>query len=199
MNFLAHLWLADTLGARPAGALLGDQVRGRLDRAWPADLRASIQLHRRIDAVTDRHPLVRQICGQFVQGKRRYAGILLDVLWDHALALHWSDYSGESLQAFCHRISAEVAGDSEAYQLAGQAVPPAARLAALLLGYQRPESIDRALAQVASRLRQPQQFTPLIGAWRSLLPDLEPAHPILLRDILQQLQADWPAMVADQS
>lgn len=163
------------------------------------DLRASIQLHRRIDALTDRHPLVRQICGQFVQGKRRYAGILLDVLWDHALARNWDDYSKESLHDFCYRISAEVAADGEAYGYAGATAPPAARLANVLLGYQRPASIDRALAQIASRLRQPQPFTPLIHAWRSLVPDLEPVHPVLLRDILQQLQVDWPAILADQS
>lgn len=199
MNFLAHLWLADTLGARPAGALLGDQVRGRLDPAWPADLRASIQLHRRTDAVTDRHPVVRQISAQFVQGKRRYSGILLDVLWDHALARTWNDYSGEPLGAFCQRISAAVAEDTEAYRLTALTPPPAARLAAVLGGYERPESIDRALAQIASRLRQPQHFTPMIHAWRTLLPDLEPVHPLLLRDVLQQLQVDWPAIVADQS
>lgn len=199
MNFLAHLWLADTLGARPAGALLGDQVRGRLDRSWPANLRASIQLHRRIDAVTDRHPLVLQICSQFVQGKRRYAGILLDVLWDHSLARNWSDYSTETLTAFCLRISRAVAEDTEAYECAGLAPPPSARLAAVLQGYQRPESIDRALAQIASRLRQPLPFTALINGWRSLVPDLAPVHPVLLRDVLQQLQADWPAIVADQS
>ena len=199
MNFLAHLWLADTLAARPAGALLGDQVRGRLDEAWPPDLRASIQLHRRTDAITDRHPLVLQICSQFVQGKRRYAGILLDVLWDHALARNWSDYSRESLNAFCLRISSAVADDAEAYRFAAQIPPPAGRLASLLVGYQRPEFIDRALAQIAGRLRQPQQFTPMIDVWRTLWPDLEPVLPVLLRDILQQLQNDWPAIVAGQS
>lgn len=199
MNFLAHLWLADTLGARPSGALLGDQVRGRLDPRWPADLRASIQLHRRIDALTDAHPVVRQISAQFVQGKRRYAGILLDVLWDHALAGHWLDYGKEVLAEFCQRISVAVGNDAEAYELAGLPCPPSARLEKLLASYQRPEAIDRALAQIGSRLRQPQHFTPLIDGWREVWPAVEAAHPVLLRGLLLELQADWPAIVADQS
>ena len=59
--------------------------------------------------------------------------------------------------------------------------------------------LSRALAQIAGRLRQPQQFTPMIDVWRTLWPDLEPVLPVLLRDILQQLQNDWPAIVAGQS
>ena len=56
MNFLAHLWLAERTGTSLAGAVLGDVVRGADLSAYPPALALGIQLHRRVDATTDRHP-----------------------------------------------------------------------------------------------------------------------------------------------
>ena len=99
MNFLAHLWLAERAALPLAGAVLGDVVRGRLDGRLPPLLERSIALHRRIDVVTDAHPLVIQARARFENGQRRYAGIVLDVLHDHALALAWPAQL-ETLDAF---------------------------------------------------------------------------------------------------
>ncbi len=110
MNHLAHLVLAgDDEGLR-LGALLGDHVKGRLDRlTLPADQIVGIDLHRRIDSASDRHPAVRDLVTSLQPPWRRYGGIILDVLFDHMLARHWSKFAAGSMDEFGAEIDALLA------------------------------------------------------------------------------------------
>ncbi len=102
MNHLAHALLADTGGAEFAlGSAMGDFVHGRPDPAWPAARRAGLRFHRAIDGYTDAHPEVAAARNLFDPPLRRYAGIMLDVWFDHLLVRGWDRYHpGESLGRF---------------------------------------------------------------------------------------------------
>lgn len=104
MNYLAHLHLGGDAPAQLLGSLYGDFVKGPLAGQWPADIEAAIRLHRRIDVFTDSHPLQLQARARFPAERRRYAGILLDVFFDHCLALSWADYAAEPLPIFTGRV-----------------------------------------------------------------------------------------------
>ncbi|MGO2148401.1 ACP phosphodiesterase [Halomonas sp.] len=87
MNFLAHAWLAcegsdDFL----YGNLIADGVKGSHLGDWPADVASGIQHHRKVDAWVDQHPSVLNAKHRAPADKRRYAGIALDIVWDHFLA-----------------------------------------------------------------------------------------------------------------
>ncbi|TEL14247.1 DUF479 domain-containing protein [Pseudomonas aeruginosa] len=86
MNYLAHLHLGGPQPAQLLGSLYGDFVKGRLQGQWPDEIERAIQLHRRIDAFTDSHPLVHAAKRRFPLERRRFAGVLLDVFFDHCLA-----------------------------------------------------------------------------------------------------------------
>lgn len=104
MNHLAHALLADAGGNEFAiGSALGDFTRGRPDPAWPAARRAGLRFHRAIDAYTDHHPEVVAARHAFTPAFRRYAGIALDVWFDHLLVLGWNRYCDEPLAAFAGR------------------------------------------------------------------------------------------------
>ena len=183
MNFLAHLWLTENAGLPLVGAVLGDVVRGRLDGRFPAALEASIRFHRQIDVATDAHPISLAARSRFPNGARRWSGIVLDMLHDHALALDWPAFSAEPLEAFAIRAARAVA-DPDAWQLAaGRSPPDADRFAELLLSYRDEAGIDRALQRIASRLRDP---TPLIAhaaGWREHLADVRRDGPGLIADL----------------
>jgi acyl carrier protein phosphodiesterase len=182
VNFLAHLWLTDIASLPLAGAILGDHVRGRLDGQWPVALEASIKLHRRIDAATDRHAVIRTVREDFAPGHRRYAGIVLDLLCDHALANDWPSYSGESLDDFASRCGREIALQRAWFETAGLAVD-GDRFAQLLLSYRSEAGIDTAIRRTAQRLSRPALLTDAARDWRQHLPPLKAALPVLLDDL----------------
>lgn len=182
MNFLVHLHLSDVAGLPLSGAVLGDVVRGRLEGRFPRALERSLRLHRRIDVVTDAHPLVAAARERFGPGERRYAGILLDLLHDHCFALDWPRRD-ESLAAFARR-AAQAVGDDAAWRLAtGKPAPDLARFERLLRSYADPDGVERSIAHVASRLREPQRLQAAARDWPRHLPALRRELPALLADL----------------
>jgi acyl carrier protein phosphodiesterase len=97
MNHLAHALLAGTDEGRRLGGVLGDFVRGTPDPSLPSGVRDGIALHRAIDGYTDRHPEVLAARALFEPPYRRYAGIALDMWFDHCLARDFSRWSGQPL------------------------------------------------------------------------------------------------------
>ncbi|QBB72320.1 DUF479 domain-containing protein [Pseudolysobacter antarcticus] len=104
MNYLAHTLLAGSDPQLQLGGVLGDFWRGAPDPAWPPGLRAGVILHRHIDTFTDAHALLVEARALFVPPQRRYAGILLDVYFDHLLARDFSRYSDQPLAPFSTRM-----------------------------------------------------------------------------------------------
>ncbi len=104
MNLLAHALLASPDAELMLGSLIGDFVRGRIDPALPPKVRAGIALHRAIDAYTDAHADVAAARALFEPPFRRYAGILLDMWFDHLLARQWTRFGEDDLDAFSDRV-----------------------------------------------------------------------------------------------
>lgn len=113
MNYLAHLHLGGDQPAQLLGSLYGDFVKGRLEGRFPSEIEAAIRLHRRIDVFTDSHPLTERARARFPAERRRTSGILLDLFFDHCLALHWHDYAAEPLPQFTARVYAVLAEQPE--------------------------------------------------------------------------------------
>ncbi len=174
MNYLAHLHLGGPRPGQLLGSLYGDFVKGPLAGRFAAEVEASILLHRRIDAFTDRHPLVRAACARFPAERRRYAGILLDLFFDHCLARHWDDYADEPLTGFSARVYRVL--DAEP-QLPGRLAQIAPRMAAQdwLGSYREFAVLERVLLNMQRRLSRPEG---LDGA----LIELERLYPALLED-----------------
>lgn len=105
MNHLAHALLADAGGVEFAlGSAQGDFVHGPPNPDWPCARQAGLRFHRAIDRYTDAHPEVVAARNTFAPPLRRYAGIMLDVWFDHLLVREWQRHcTEESLPAFSRR------------------------------------------------------------------------------------------------
>lgn len=180
MNFLAHLWLSDQARLPLAGGILGDMLRGALPPDMPAPLADSVRLHRRVDAATDRHPLVQAARRRFGPSTRRYAGILLDVLYDHVLAREWAEYSSEPLSAFADRAAAAVAAEGRWFERSLHRAPRREGFSALLVSYRDESGIELALRRTAARLRRPEGLLDAMAGWHAHLPKLRRDLPELL-------------------
>ncbi len=152
MNYLAHAWLARHSDEAILGALLGDFVFGQSALAdWPAPVRAEIVRHRRIDRYTDDHPAVTAMRARFGP-LRRYAGIALDVYFDHCLAQGWARWNDAPLGAFTARIYRIL--DAHRADLPPRLAALSPRMAAhdWLGAYARRESVDAAVRGISTRL-----------------------------------------------
>lgn len=177
MNYLAHLHLGGEAPAQLLGSLYGDFVKGPLAGQWPADIEAAIRLHRRIDAFTDSHPLQAQARARFPLARRRYAGILLDLFFDHCLARNWSDYASEPLPAFTGRVYRVLAAEPT---LPGRLALIAPRMAAQdwLGSYREFAVLEQVLAAMGRRISRP-------GVLDGSLEELERLYQPLSEDFRQ--------------
>jgi acyl carrier protein phosphodiesterase len=100
MNFLAHIYLSGDHDLIKIGNFMADGIRGKDFEAFPADIQKGIILHRAIDTFTDAHPIFRQGTKRLHEKYHHYAGVILDVFYDHFLAKNWKDYSSEKLEDF---------------------------------------------------------------------------------------------------
>lgn len=183
MNFLAHLLIAQRTRTSATGAILGDIVRGADLSAYPAELQRGIRIHRRVDALTDRHPLLLQHRRAFDAESRRYAGIVLDLATDYALAQDWPQHSDEPFERFCAGMAAELAAASAWFELAGGRPPQRAGFTELLRSYASIEGIERALRRTSTRLREPAQLLSAASGWLTHVPALRCELPQILGDV----------------
>lgn len=100
MNFLAHIYLSGENEQLKIGNFIADSVKGKSYRKFPAEIQKGIILHRAIDFYTDTHPIVRKSTSRLFERYGHYNGIIVDILYDHFLALHWKDYSKVELKEY---------------------------------------------------------------------------------------------------
>lgn len=104
MNYLAHLLLSQHSESQMIGNFLGDFVKGPVGQDYPELIRIGIQAHRDIDTYTNYHPVYQSHRRLFSASRRRYAGVILDIAYDHFLSRNWNLYSDESRPEFIDRV-----------------------------------------------------------------------------------------------
>ncbi len=103
MNFLAHLHLSGNDPSILVGNFIGDFVKGKQLNEFEAKVQQGISLHRMIDHFTDTHKIV-DLSKSRLRGKyRHYAGVIVDIFYDHFLAKNWGQYSNLPLTDFASR------------------------------------------------------------------------------------------------
>lgn len=101
MNYLAHVYLADNKDEKNVlGNFFGDFVNVTTEKSFEDAIRKGIHMHRRIDSYTDAHPVFSQSRTRVSPPNRRFAGVLMDIFYDHFLAKNWPEYSETPLEKY---------------------------------------------------------------------------------------------------
>ncbi|WP_395058055.1 ACP phosphodiesterase [Flavobacterium sp.] len=100
MNYLAHIFLSGNNDLLKIGNFMADGIRGNDYLKFPEDVKNGIILHRHIDTFTDAHPIYRKSKHRLHEKYGHYAGVIMDILYDHFLAKNWSNYSDEKLEDY---------------------------------------------------------------------------------------------------
>jgi acyl carrier protein phosphodiesterase len=101
LNYLAHLLLAENDPLSRVGNLLGDFVAGRPESLeLPLRVVQGIVRHRAIDRFADDHPVTARLKALVAPERRRFAGVIVDLVHDHFLTRQWEDYSPSPFRGF---------------------------------------------------------------------------------------------------
>lgn len=195
MNWLAHAYLSrDDIEFR-LGNLLADLVKGRDRAAMSAAFQEGMRLHQAIDIFTDSHPIVHQARARIGEGYRHVTGILVDIFFDHFLALDWDRYSDETLESFTNRLAEDI-------RVHPIELPEEARMAVermlrdnRLASYREVDGITATLKRVSLRLlaRTGKDFelenavSELVANYDPLRSDFAEFFPLLKDDVAKRL------------
>ena len=100
MNFLAHIYLSGDDEELILGNFIADSIKGKKYLNYSPGIQKGILLHRRIDHFTDTHPVVRRSSSKLHKNYSHYAGVIVDIFYDHFLASKWEEYSKVPLENF---------------------------------------------------------------------------------------------------
>lgn len=159
MNYFAHLVLAQPTVESTVGNLLGDFAKGVERKNLPPSIKAGLDNHRAVDRFTDSHQAIRNLKQLFQPERRRFAGIALDVYFDHLLMKNWSSYYSRPL----HEVI-----DTFYYRMTeGRPIMPSSNMRNTTSrmvnydwfgSYREVDSIAHALDRIAGRIRYENRF-----------------------------------------
>ena len=100
MNYLAHAYLSFNKPGILVGNMISDFVKGRKKYDYPEMIQRGISFHREIDSFADGHWATKEAKDIFRPVYRLYSGAIMDVVYDHFLALDENEFTNESLEKF---------------------------------------------------------------------------------------------------
>ncbi|WP_147302305.1 acyl carrier protein phosphodiesterase [Thalassotalea euphylliae] len=184
MNYLAHLFLSPDLPAVRVGNLMGDFVKGNHLEYLPGQIRQGVYLHRAIDKFTDSHPQVAALKTLLSPQRKRFAGIVNDIVFDHLLAKYWHQYCKVPLSEFAELRYQELSAHKT--HMPEKMASMVSRMidGNWLVEYQSPQSVAGAINGVSRRIRfdnklagAAEEVMPVLGeyeqAFSTFFPDLQ--------------------------
>ena len=153
MNFLAHIHLSGENEFIKIGNFMADGVRGKQYDNFPSEIQKGILLHRAIDTFTDAHPLFRQSTKKLHSRYHHYAGVIVDMYYDHFLAKNWSDYHNESLALYSEKFYQSLLENHSILTSKTQHLLPYMVEYNWLVNYQSVPGLERILSQMDRRTK----------------------------------------------
>ena len=159
MNYLAHLRLAEDTAHSRTGNIMGDFRKFLNGQELPDEVRRGIENHQRVDRFTDHHPVVLESKKLFSQERRRFAGIILDVVFDHFLILHWEKFYEDQSEEFIQLSYTDLLGMKKIMPPHMQHIVSMMSDNDWLGSYRYLSNVGHALDGISSRLRFENTFS----------------------------------------
>lgn len=173
MNHLAHVFLAPDSPEARVGSILGDFSRGVDLSALPAGVRQGVRHHLAVDSYTDQHPNVLASKQLFSAQRRRFAGVALDILYDHFLLMHWYRFTHTDKDAFIRQTYTELQRSEDLMPESMVRVTRRMVWYDWFGAYEDLDNIGEALDRVAARIRFRNRFHGIIAEIRENHSQLE--------------------------
>jgi acyl carrier protein phosphodiesterase len=153
MNFLSHLYLSGNSEGLIIGNFIADSVKGSDYKNYSPEIQKGILLHRQIDTFTDTHLIVEESKQRLRTKYRKYAGVIVDIFYDHFLAANWKDFSDEGLNDYAQKIYSLISKNHPVLPEKSVHFTKYMIHYNILEAYSRLEGIDRVLKGMAQRTK----------------------------------------------
>jgi len=153
MNYLAHAYLSFGRPGILVGNMISDHVKGKKKYDYPEQIQQGIAVHREIDRFTDIHSATKEAKEIFRPAYRLYAGSLMDVVYDHFLALDEKEFTDESLKAFTINTYAMLDQFTDHFPEKFSRMYPYMKAHNWLYNYRYRQGIEKSLAGVVRRAK----------------------------------------------
>ncbi|MFN7689497.1 MAG: ACP phosphodiesterase [Bacteroidota bacterium] len=133
------------------GNFIADAVKGNNYEIYSEGIIQGIKMHRQIDTFTDTHPITKQSRAKLMPRYKKYSGVIVDVFYDHFLAINWSSYHQQPLPNFVDEIYKLMHNNKALLPAKSQYILPYMIEHNWLLNYGKVEGIQRTLSGMAKR------------------------------------------------
>ena len=137
---------------------MADGIRGKQFENYHLEIQKGIILHRFIDSYTDAHPIFRKSTKRLHEKYHHYAGVIVDVFYDHFLAKNWKNYSDENLVDFTNRFYQSLQDNYDFLSERAKGIMPYMIERNWLMSYQTVEGISKILTQMDGRTKNASQM-----------------------------------------
>ncbi len=183
MNFLAHIYLSGENDLIKIGNFMADGIRGKQFEHFPKDVQKGILLHRFIDTYTDSHDIFRTSTKRLHERYHHYAGVIVDIVYDHFLAKNWTNYSDEKLESFISRFYNSLHDNYDILTEKTQGLMPYMIERNWLLSYRTTEGIHQILTQMDRRSKNISQMQFAIEELNEFYDEFEEEFTSFFEDI----------------
>jgi acyl carrier protein phosphodiesterase len=151
LNYLAHLYLSGPDSGIITGNFIADAVKGKNYLNYSDNISKGILFHRFIDSFTDQNPVVNLSKQRLRQSNGKYAGVVVDVFYDHFLAVHWEKFSEETLDDFAIKMYDLLLKNENLFPEKSKRFLEYMVSRNILVNYKEPEGIERVLQGMSRR------------------------------------------------
>ena len=185
MNFLAHIYLSGNSEPVTIGNFIADGIRGKKYQEFPIEIQTGILLHRQIDTFTDAHKTVRESTKRLHKNYGHYAGVIVDILYDHFLAKNWENYSDISLDKYIETFYDSLQDNFEILPARIQKMMPYMISDNWLLSYATIEGITKVLEGMNRRTKNRSKMNLAVNELQEFYDEFEDEFTRFFEELIQ--------------
>lgn len=190
MNYLAHIYLAQPNIESVCGNLMGDFMKGVSIDDLPEPIAKGVHNHRLVDRFTDNHPAVIALKGKLSPARRRFSGVIADIVFDHLLIQHWTEYSDQNVATFIDQTYQQILSGRHYMNPRMDWVLMLMIEENWLLSYQTQLGIEAIIERIAKRIRFKNELAGAMSEVSSLMEQYDHAFQQLFPDLIQHVETN---------
>ena len=152
---------------------MADNIHGRKPEEFPPLIQKGILLHRAIDSYTDAHPVFRQSTKRLHAVYHHYAGVIVDIYYDHFLAKNWAQYHHAPLPEYISEFYRSLEDNFDVLSEGTKKIVPYMIQNDWLGSYATVDGIGKILLQMDHRTKYKSGMKQSVNELREFYPEFE--------------------------